>query len=348
MAMRWIEGWETHTNSSQLARKYSTFTGNISTQAGRVFGNSAGIQATVAVTKSLGLADTWILGFAVRITSQQTALNSGNQGIYIEKAGSEQVHIEFVNNSGSFEFRLKRGGSTTLFTTSAAYAYGNWHHFELKVTVNTSTGAYELRHDEVFVTSATGQNTANVGTNQADILSLRFTSNVSTTFMLDDINFKDDTGSLNNDFLGDFIVEGCTVNGAGATTQWTNDAGSGSNFNNVQDPGNATPDESGPGGTNSSDTSAQKDLYALTDLAHIDGSIAAVQIEAQLGMNAAGSRNVKIKYRDDGGTDGDAATVTVASTTFDEFDVCLDQNPVTSTPWDVSDINGGQIGVEVA
>jgi hypothetical protein len=347
MAGKWLEGFESHTNSSQLARKYATFTGSVSVQSGRVFGNAGGMASTVAVSDSLGLADTWIVGFGVRITSRQTALNSGAQGIYIEKASTEQFHLEFVNNVGSFEVRLMRG-ATQLAITTGLYAYGNWHHFEVKVLVNTATGTYEIRHDEVLAVSGTGVNTANAGSNQADIFALRFTSNVGTTFMFDDMNVKDGTGATNNDFLGDFIVEACTVNGAGASTQWTNDAGSGSNFNNVQDPGNAAPDESGAGGTNSSDTSGQKDLYALTDLAHIDGSIAFVQIGAQLGMLAAGSRNVLVKYRDDGGTDATAATVTVASTTFDEFPVVLDQNPVTATPWDVSDINGGQIGVEVA
>lgn len=347
MAGKWMEGWETHTNSAQLARKYATFSGSVAVQPGRVFGNAAAINATVAVTDSLGLDDTWIVGFGVRITSRQTVLNSGAQGLYIEKGSAEQFHLEFVNNVGSFEVKLMRG-STQLAITSGTYAYGDWHHFEVKVLVNTATGTYEIRKDEVLAVSGSGVNTADAGSNQADIFALRFSSNVATTFMLDDINVKDGSTADDNDFLGDFVVEGVLVNGAGASTQWNNDAGSGSNYNNVQDAGNAAPDDSGAGGTNSSDTSGQKDLYALTDLVHIDGDIAFVQIGVQLAMAAAGSRNVKLKYRDDGGTDTDAATVTVASTTYDEFPTVLGRNPVTAARWDVSDIDGGQLGVEVA
>lgn len=346
MVGKWLEGFETHTNSSQLAQKYATFTGSITAQSGRVFGNSGGILSTVAVTPSLGLSTTYILGFGVRIASQSTALNSGAQGLYLEKSSSEQCHLEFVNNSGSFEIRIMRG-STQIAITSAAFGYAVWHHIEVLLTIDPSAGAYELRHNEVSLISGSSVNLANVGSSQADIFALRFTSNVSTVLFIDDINLKDDTGGLNDDFLGDFVIEGKLPNANGTTIQWTNDAGSGSNFQNVDDPANAAPDNTGAGGTNSSDTSGQRDLYAFEDLTQIDGQIAFIQVSAQLGMLAAGSRNVDLLYRDSGGTVTDVDTVNVASTTFDEFTVILDENPVTAAPWDVNDINNGEFGVEV-
>jgi len=347
MAGKWLEGFETHTNTAQLTRKYETFTGSVASSAGRVFGNSAGMNSTVAVTPSLGLSTTWITGWGMKITSQQTSLNSGAQGLYWEKSSTEQCHIEFVNNAGSFEVRILRG-ATTIATTSQAFAYGVWHHFELSVTIRTSTnGAYELRHNEVNVLSGSGVNLANAGSDQADIFALRFVNNFSTTVFFDDINCKDSTTTENNTFLGDFVIEGKLPNANGTTIQWTNDAGSGSNFNNVQDSGASAPDESGAGGTNSSDTSGQKDLYAFADLTEIDGSIAFVQVGVQLAMAAAGSRSVKIKYRDNGGTEADVSTVVVASTTYDEFFAVMDQNPAVPADWDVTDINGGEWGVEV-
>lgn len=343
MAGKWLEGWETHTNTAQLQRKYETFTGSIATAAGRVFGTSAGPNAMVAVTPSLGLSDTYIIGFGLRITSQQTVLNSGAQGFYLEKGSTEQCHFEFVNNAGSFEIRLLRGG-TTLATTSSAFAYGIDHHFEFSITVHTSAGAYELRHNEVNVLSGSGVNTAGAGSNQADVFAMRFTSNVSSTVRLDDINVKDTTGTENNGFLGDFVIEGRLPNANGATIQWTNDGGGGNNFDQVDDDGSVAPDDTGVGGTNSSDTSTQKDLYAFQDLVEIDGDIAFVQVGMQLAMLAAGSRDVTLRYRDDGGTEADVATFTVASTSFDGFYAVMDQNPAVPADWDVTDINGGQFG----
>lgn len=344
MAGKWLEGWETHTNTTQLQRKYATYTGAVVVQAGRVFGNSAGIQSTVAVTPSLGLSTTYYLGFGVRIASQTGV--GVTEGFYLEKASTEQCHIAFINNVGSFEIRLYRG-ATVIATTSSLFSYGAWHHFEIMLTIDPTTGAYEIRHNEVNVLSGSGVNLAGAGTSQADIFAIRFTSNVSTTFFVDDINLKDSTGTENNSFLGDFVIEGKLPNANGATIQWTNDAGSGSNFNNVADAGNAAPDETGPGGTNSSDTSGQKDLYGFQDLTEIDGSIAFIQVGVQLAMAAVGSRDVDIIYRDDGGTEATIGTATVASTAYDEFSFVLDQNPAVPADWDVTDINGGQLGVEV-
>jgi carbamoylphosphate synthase small subunit len=88
-------------------------------------------------------------------------------------------------------------------------------------------------------------------------------------------------------------------------------------------------------------------LYAFQDLTEINGSIAFIQVGVQLAMAATGSRNVKIKYRDDGGTEADVSTVTVASTAYDEFYAVMDQNPAVPADWDITDINGGQFGVEV-
>lgn len=344
MAVRWIEGFETYQTATQWDRRYAMRTGSFVIQAGRVFGSSGSLSAPVFVAPSFGLADTWGVAFGLQFVAQAGALSAGD-GLYFEKGTTEQVHLEFVKNAGSFEVKLMRG-ATQLAITSAAYSYGTWHHFELKVTVHPSTGAYELRHNEVAAFSASGVNTANEGTAQADVFAIRF-SGTSTNNRFDDIAVWDGTGSSNNNFIGDSVVEGIEVNANGATIQWTNDAGTGLNFNNVDDPGASTPDDTGAGGTNSSDTVGQKDLYAYTDLVQIQGNILAVQVDTQMAMASAGSRTVKLRFRDDGGTEADGDTFAVASTVFDGFSDVMDVNPQSLAAWDVADINGGQFGVEV-
>lgn len=346
MAGKWIEGFETHTATNQLGRKYATMNGTVSVQAGRVHGNSVSIGSNVQfVTPSLGLATSWVLGFGMRIASNTPSLNSNAQGWYIEKGANEQLHLEVESSAGSFELRVMRG-ATEIAKTSETFGFGVWHYFELKVTVDDTVGAYELRHNEVNVLSGTGVNLADDTGSQADILAWRSTSNLNSVF-LDDIYFIDTTGSSNNDFLGDSIVEGALPNGAGNSTQWTNDAGSGSNFNNVDDPGGSSPDDTGAGGTNSSDTNTNKDLYAYEDLVQIQGNIHFVQLGTQMAMSAAGSRTVKTKYRDPDTTEADGDTHTVDSTSFDEFTEVFDENPASAAAWDVDDINNGEFGVEV-
>jgi hypothetical protein len=348
MVARWAEGWETHQNSAQLLRKYAAHTGSITAAAGRVFGSSAGCTARVLVTPSFGLADTWVHGFGVRIVSQQTGLNSGKQGFYFEKSATEQCHLEFVNNAGSFEVRLMRD-TTQIAITTSAFAYAVWHYFEWKVTIATGTGgSYEVRHNGVNVLSGSGVNLANAGSNQADIFAMRFSSSLGTNYLDDDHYVLDGTGAVNNNFLSPVIVEGILPNGVGTATQWTNDAGTGSNWENVDDAGSAAPDETGAGGTNSSDTATQKDTYAFQDLTQILGAIHFVQLGTQLAMAAAGSRSVKTKFRDNGGSEVDIATKVVALTAYDEFVDVMDVNPQSAAAWDVTDIQGGEFGVEIA
>jgi hypothetical protein len=344
MVARWSEGFETHQQNNQWDRKYASRTGTFGIQSGRVFGSAASIAGGVFITPSFGLADTWGVAFGLFINTQTTAVNSGSQGLYFDRGGSEQVHLEIVSNSGSFELRLMRG-ATQLGITSEAFPYAAWHHFELKVTVHPSTGAYELRHNEVNVLSGSGANTANTGSSQADVFSMRFTT-TSSNVRFDDIYVWDGTGSVVNDFVGDCVIEGIEVSANGSTNQWTPSAGS--NFQNVDDPGNANPVDSGSGGYNGSDTAAQVDLYNFGDLTQIDGTILSVHLDTQLAMASAGSRNVKTKYRDPDTTVVDVATHAVTLTAYASFHDALSTNPNTASAWDAADIDDGQFGVEIA
>jgi len=345
MVGKWMEGFETHMAEEQLARKYATQSGTVAQRAGRVHGNAGGPNSLVLVTPSLGLSSTVIMGFGMRLATQQTTLNSGAQGFYFERGASEQCHIEIQSNAGSFELKLMRG-STQIGITTETFAYGAWHHFEVSVTTDPSSGAYEIRHNEVNVLSDTGVNLADSGSAQSDVWAMRFSSNVGAQLYLDDFYLIDTTGSTNNTFRGDTLVEGILPNANGATNAWTQN-GSGDNYTSVDDPATSAPDDSGTGGTCGSDTNGQKDLYAYEDLTQIQGNIHFIQVGTQLGMAATGSRTVKSKYRDPDTTEADGDTHTVDSTQFDEFTEIMDENPAASAAWDVADINNGQFGVEV-
>lgn len=344
MVGRWIEGFETHQNNQQLARKYALWGGSFVSQAGRAFGTANGVNAMVAVTPSRGLADTHVIGFGLRLSANVTALNSNAQGLYLERGPNEQCHIEVVSSVSGFELRLMRG-ATEIDRTAEVFAFGAWHYFEISLTPHTSAGAFELRHNEVPVLTGSSLNLAASGSNQADIMAWRFVSNVSSQLGLDDIYWVDTTGSANNTFKGDSVVEGSLPNAAGASTQFTPSAGS--NWQNVDDSGASNPTDTGTGGNNQSDTNGHKDLYGFADLTETQGTIHFIQVGTQLGMAAAGSRTVKTKYRDPDTTEADGASHVVSSTVYDEFTEIMDVNPTSSAAWDVADIDGGQFGLEV-
>lgn len=349
MAVKWVEGFESHVNSAQTARKYASLSGSFTVGAGRVFGNSGTITNTVAITPSLGLDNTWTVGFGVRLNAHSVLLNSGAQGLYLERGANEQVHIEMVSTSGvGFQWRLMRGA--TQIAISSSYDFGVWHYFELQVTARTGTnGAYELRHNGVLVFSGSSVNLAASGSDGADIFAVRYTAGLTGTLFYDDIYVLDSTGASNTTFLGPSIVEAVEMSATGASNQWANDSGGAqsANWDQVNDSGLVGPDEVGIGGTISSDTNGHLDLYNATDLSQITGNIHAVMVGIQAVMTAAGSRTLRFKYRDPDTTVVNGNSFVVASTVYDEFTQVFNVNPNSGAAWDVNEIDDGQFGVEV-
>jgi hypothetical protein len=348
MACRWIEGFETHRIITQLVRKYASATGTSTSQAGRVFGSavSPGSGGLILVTPAWGLRDTVILGFGFKMTSHTTAVNSGSQGWYLEKAGAEQFHIKIESGSGlGFRFLVKRGA--TVLYTSDYVAFDTWAYIEIKAVAKTGTaGSFEIRNNGTTLTTQTGINLAAAGSDGVDGFALRVSAN-NTSPRFDDIYVLDDTGGAKDDFLGPQTVEGVEVTANGATNSWTNDAGSGSNFQNVDDAGTSAPDESGAGGTNSSDTNGQKDFYVMSDLVETTGTINAIMVEAQLAMASAGTRTVRPVFDDAVGGEGPGANMVVDSTAYDGFTQIFEENPGISAPWTLADLNAGEWGMEV-
>lgn len=352
MSCVWIEGFESHINAAQLARKYASLTGTTSVQSGRVFGTAAGISSLVMVTPSIGASDnTFVLGFGVRLSSNLTGLNSNNQGLYIETGANEQCHLELESTLGlGIRFHLKRGG--TIIDTTSYFDFAVWHYFELKVTVRDGTdGAYELRHNGVLAFSGTGVDLADNGTDGWDIFAFRYLTNAGTFLRYDDIyicNGVDIGGGepANNDFLGPSIVEGLLPNGVGASEDFGNSA-TGDNYTFVDDIGTSAPDDVTTGGYVHSDTNGEKDTYEFQDLSQITGTIHAVQLNTQLAMSAAGTRTVKTVYRDPDTSEADGVSHVVDATIYDGFTEVFNANPTNGSAWDVNDIDNGQFGIEV-
>lgn len=344
MALRWFEGFESHRNAAQMARKYASTSGMgaLNSAAGRVSGNSATGQL-VMVTKSLGLNNTWIIGFGLFVPGNFTA---STNGIYIEKGATEQVHIGFVNTAGSFNLTVNRG-ATVLGTTTDNFAYNVWHYFELKVVCRTGTnGSFELRQNEVNVLSASGINTANAGSDGADIWALRLAANLivrwDDIYVCDDIDLGD--GLPNNDFKGDSQIRGSLPNAAGDVQNFTPGTGV-THHTLVDDPATSSPTD----GTDvvHSDTNGHKELFGFQDLLAVNGNIYGLMLHSQMAMNAAGSRTLKHVYRDLADVEFNPPNFIVNSTTYTEFQDIMPIDPNTALPWTETDINNAQFGVEV-
>lgn len=356
MAGRWTEGFETHQIITQLARKYAISSGSASTNAGRVSGNAASpgnASGLVLVTPSLGVQNTQTFGIGVRIESNDADIANAGNGLYFERGSSEQIHLGFVTQASPARFKVQvLRGTTLLGETGFDYVFGAWHYFELQSVLRTGTnGSFILRYNSAEILNVSGINTAASGSDGSDVFAFRFGANITNNALrLDDFYLVDNTGSVHNDFLGPSLVEGVIVTANGATNQWINDnTGSAdvNNFDQVNDDGNSTPDDSGAGGYVRSDTNGNIDLYTMSDLVQTVGTIHFVQVGVQAAMASAGSRTLRHKYRDPDTTVVNGNTFLVDSTTYDEFIQVYNVNPNGSIAWDPTDIDGGQFGVEV-
>lgn len=332
MTVKWTEGFEAHGTQGYLERKYAAVIGAVSTSSpGRLhgfFGNFGG----QLVTPSLGVQDTWTMGFAL-------LLNNANTGatFIVMSGASEQFRVVTSPSGSGFVWKIKRG-STVLETTVTVHALSVWHYFEVQVTVDPSAGAYEIRHNEQTLTSDTGVNTANTGAAGADVFSMR----TEVTGLFDDVYICDDQGGVNDTFLGDQMVSVILPSADGASSEWT-PSGGGTHASLVDDSRTSPNDADYV----SSDTNGQKDLWEYQDDGLVTGEIAAIQVWTAGRMETTGTRTIRSKFRASGGAEANGPSHVVQSEITREFGAVYENNPDTGLPWTLSELNSSQFGVEV-
>jgi hypothetical protein len=97
----------------------------------------------------------------------------------------------------------------------------NWHYFEMKIAV--TAGTFELKVDGTTVLDLSDVTWSNSGDIEQYNLILGDTGTGFNTPVqwLDDLNVRDDSGDLNNDFLGDLRVATLFPNADGDDQGWT-------------------------------------------------------------------------------------------------------------------------------
>jgi hypothetical protein len=98
-----------------------------------------------------------------------------------------------------------------------------WHKVEVYFKGNSSTGAYELRVDNISIYSANSQNTGSNGIKI--ILSGIHTSAAILYRYIDDIAFNDTSGTINNSWCGDGTIVSLKPKSSGNKSQWDNAKG---------------------------------------------------------------------------------------------------------------------------
>lgn len=271
-------------------------------------------------------------------------------------AGATTSVMTFQNNSGgSIHVVIGRGGNgevvvqrfSTVLATSAAgiLPLNTWCYVEVKVVIHDTTGSVVVKVNGATIHSLTGIDTRDSpSTDVAQVLlGGQWAGIPASGTAWDDVYIADSTGSFNNDFIGDVIVEHLRP-AADDTAQWLgSDGNSTNNYDLVDEAGTYSSTD-----YVTSSTVGQRDLYTVTSSAKsATTAVAAVMVVAVAVKTDTGSRGVKLDIKEgSGGTVRQSAEL-LLPTSYGELRATFDRKG-DGTGWTVADVNALRIGYEVS
>jgi len=333
----WIEGFEgyaTGAGSEILARlnrryQYVSGTAYAYVQTGRTGGYSCNASSTAMLqTWHLTIADTLIVGCGLRPSGTQTVS-------FIKLYDWANLGIDVQWNGATGEISVYRYTTLLGATTGAGLMSGTWSYVEIKVKCHDTLGTVEVRVNGVTKLSLTNVDTKYGNETYHNRLSI----GISNPAYIDDVYCCDNTGSVNNDFLGPRKVIGLFPDGDSAILEWTPST-SGTHYTLVDEVADATGDYV------ESDTSSQTDLWdyqAATEVGTING----IQINTTCVETNAESFTLVTPIKSGGIVYPDAGQA-VGTTSIRQMSRVVETDPNTSALWTAGNLNAAQIGVKVA
>lgn len=325
------------------------YTLNFSSTTGRDGStNGAAVVGTGWLNFTLG-SSTLLHGFGFRpvgstfgSSSTMMSWSSGSTPTFLLHMG--------ITTMGFLDFRrgsdFNSGTSLGITSGHIPFADGVWRHIQVKYIAHVSNGTLIVKVDGVTCLSVTGVQTA-PSTATPDRWHHNTFNNFGTTWAIDDIWLADGVdatstqGKANNDLLGDLKVATILPSGAGDTTQWT--PSTGANY--------AAVDEVPPNSTDyvSTHTSGQRDLYAVQDLP----SLASIVYGLRIGIygkksDAGGASEVKPVIKESGGTVTAQGALPLTTSDLPHYGPSLYVKPSNGAEFSVADVNGLQVGLELA
>lgn len=299
-------------------------------------GNSAG-NNPIGWVRTIGTVSTqFYVGFAMNAVT----INSATTIVELLDTGSVQLSL-FLFIDGSLT--LQRSNSTTLGTAPAGtVTYNGYHYYEIGGVIGSGTsGSVTVRRDMTTVISVSGVNTqatGNASWNQL-VFGLGLSANQSTLqpFRYDDVYVCDNTGSYNNNFLGDVSVRALLPNAAGANSGFTQTGGSGGgNYTSV----NEKPNDGDTSyvGTNIVNT---EDTYKFSGLPVNTANVYSVLAKPIARKDDAGNRHITTRFRHTDNTEGifSASDISLTSS-YAQYVQVQDTNPRTGIQWTSTDLSG--------
>jgi hypothetical protein len=288
-------------------------------------------------------------GSGVYLTKSFTPTSMIIVGLAIYTPNASRNKIQFKDPSGTVHFyvywyestlTIKNGDGTLLQTiTLSPWVAFSWNYLEIKVHIDNTNGTWEVHWNESSMGSGTGD-TQNSATATIGAITFCYSSETGAgDDYYDDIYICDDSGTVNNNFMGDCRVDAIVPDGAGYSTQWTPSAGS--NYQCVDETPENTSDYV------SATVLDSIDSYTMGNLpAGVTGDICGILLStyakrADTGIPTKIKPFVRTNSTDFLGTERELSNVWAA------YPEIWEQNPDTAAAWSIAEINALETGVKL-
>lgn len=152
--------------------------------------------------------------------------NVGGSGSYIFSLMSSSniiIGITNISNTSTYGVYVRINGSLTSVAT-ITLSNNVWYKIDFYIKLNSTTGAYEVRIDDIPQVSASGINTGDIVIDSIRYGSI-YDGATSCNYEIDDIALNDTTGTRNNSWCGSGTIVALKPKGAGNKSQWTSSQG---------------------------------------------------------------------------------------------------------------------------
>jgi hypothetical protein len=364
MALLWLESFDyistsiTGANLEDLIQhRYPTANTTQATDATAVAGAHGGTAlkfgsgTTVQKIKTRPLRDgtveeVCVIGQRIFIGGNSPILNNFT---FLTIESGSNIEVSFrMNDRGAVT--CFRGGSALIATSPQIFTSNmGWVYFEVKVRIHDTLGTIEFKFDGTSVWSETSLDTRDSTDIYWDSVGWALSSIASSTY-LDDVYVLDGSGTINNDYLGDTIVETINPSSDGDSSTWT--PSSGTNHSALVDEAQAMTDTLAETDYITGDATGEKDLFQYENLASPGvgdaTTIHGVQVTNYCYLIEAQPADLKIVAKQNG-TEG---TVTRTIRHDDSAEIHSQQtifetNPDTALLWTAGEVDTAQFGVEM-
>lgn len=247
-----------------------------------------------------------------------------------------QVCVVVLSDGNLSVRRTSQTGTALATTVDAPIAINTWYYLEFKATIHDTTGSFDVHLNGVSVLSGSGVDTKDTANAYAN--AFRIGECKTDTLFVTDFYLLDSLGGVDDDFWGPIKSEAIYPDGAGTHTDFTPNTGS--NFQNVDDPGAIDADTT----YNSSATPGDKDSFSFGAPA-MAGTIKGVALASTQKMDDAGPHTERVFVRASA-TDYPGGTKDVTGSYLTQQHL-MRVNPDDAAAWEDADLVAFEGGYEL-